>query len=115
MPRITRHLSCPIWTEWSINQAQSSARAFPAASVAWPRRSSQSRPVVQCGTGQSSPKARPTVSSTRGAARNETPATSTSRKNRQIGSAPNPWLPTGGSAHGLGFGFGLGIKAGAFF
>ena len=85
--------------------AQSSATVFLATSVAWPNRSSHCRPVVQCGTRSSRPRAALTISITRDAPRSETPAVNTNCKNKQTIPGPYPWLAMGRSSHSRWIGF----------
>ena len=80
---MTRTFWGPIWTEWSMIQAQSVATSLGALSWARPNRCNQSRPVVQWGATKGAPKRPASRASTRLVPRKEIPA-STRRRNRLI-------------------------------
>src|SRR5215212_3769286 len=90
MPKMTRTFCVPIWTEWSIIQAQSGATSLGAFTWAKPNRCNQSRPVVQWATSTGSPKTSASSASTRLVPRNEIPAW-TKRRNRLITPQGKPW------------------------
>jgi hypothetical protein len=78
---MTRHLHWPIWIEWSIIQAQSSALTLGLSKAASPSRNNQSRPVVQWGAISSESVAWPNCPKTRAAHRNDAPLWSTKTTN----------------------------------